>query len=928
MRSKVSCRQSVFALLTLGSAMLGAVSVEGQTPVTGAVTGYVTDDKQKPLPGVTVAIRAVDKTQERTVVTDSEGYYGFPVLEPSAYTLRLTLSGFHELVHERVSVALGAKVRLDFTMNPQTTVAETVTVRGVTPLVEPTETAIKDNITYDQFDNMPILSREFQNIVDTFPGVTQTGRNFNISGSRDNQNIFLIDGARNNDLSNSSTRFRNSVYFIVGSQNPDDAAVGLDSGFVLQSFNQDAIGEVQVVTSAYSAEYGQGSGGIINLVTRSGSDRLTGGFTFNFQHDSFNNKDNVEDLRRAQESLFFGGPIQKGRTWYFASYERDDYRVGFDKRRRANPQGPFGGLIRSFAYEMGIPQSDTSRDKVTGKVTTNPAKDNALNVTINYLRGKSDFNAAINRAAPADIEPRHGSDSSLGALFNDFHSFAGGNVLYSLVKITSAERQSTSDLGVIGEQPLIFNSAGALVDFYVTGAFGELIDADLMSFEWKETYTSYFRKRGQHALKIGFDWERFDEQVFAPARELYVSNNISPAGITVPVSSIPAPRSELWIFSSSGTARDENFDVDLNLFSLFVQDDWEVTPRWAINAGLRYDYDDFVSKNQLSPRLHTAFDLTGDGKTVLRAGAGIFRDRSTLLGLEEQVKELSRSLTIDKATGAILAGNEPGKNVFLTEDFDSPITYQANVGLERDLGHGYVGSTDFIWKKLDNLVWTKIINETPALGGPRPDLTIPANSRLIGNFGTIRDALVQVGLRKVFSQGTQFYANYTFEDTAGNTSQELAGRKETVINNFLEAEDQETLRHPADYEVRHSFKVSGVVRLPFDFVVAPILKWRSGKPWTPERRDPVINGVVYTNRFIAFEGINARRLSEVFQLDLRVQKSFRIQTHVIEAYVDAFNLTDRKNVAAVQAIESFPNFGGATSYLQPRTVQLGGKWRF
>ncbi len=916
---------ATMAVMGLG---LSAVIAGAQTPVTGSVSGHVSDDKQQRLPGVTVTVRGVDKTSETSVVSDEEGYYTFPILEPGPYTLRLTLAGFHELIHERVAVGLGAKVRLDFTLNPQTAVVETVTVRAAAPLIEPTETAIKKNITYDQFDNLPILSREFQNIVDTLPGVTQTGRNFNISGSRDNQNIFLIDGARNNDLSNSSTRFRNSLYFIIGSQNPDDAAVGLDSGFVLQSFNQDAIGDIQVVTSAYSAEYGQGSGGVINLVTRSGSDRLTGGFTFNFQHDSFNKKENVEDLRRVQESIFFGGPVQKGRTWYFASYERDDYRVGFDKRRRANPAGPFGGLIRPFAYDLGIPQSDSARDKLTGKVTMNPARNNALNVTLNYLRGKSDFNAAINRAVAGDVEPRHGNDSSMSLLVNDFHSFATGDILYSLVKVTSAERHSTSDLGVVGEQPIILNSAGVSVDFYVTGAFGELIDADLKSFEWKETYTSYFRKGGQHALKAGFDWERFTEQVFSPARDLFVSNNISPSGAIVPVSSIPAPRSELWIFFATGTARDENFDVDLNLVSLFLQDDWEVNPRLAINAGLRYDYDDFVHKNQLSPRVHTAFDLTGDAKTVLRAGAGIFRDRSTLLGLEEQVKQQSRGLNIDKATGAILSGNEPGQNVFLTPEFVSPITYQANAGLERDLGGGYVASTNFIWKKLDKLVWTKIINETPALGGPRPDLTIPANSRLIGNFGNIRDALVEITLRKQFAQGTFFNANYTFEDTKGNTSQELAGRKETVINNFLEAEDQESLRHPADYEVRHSFKLSGIVRLPFDFAVAPILKWRAGKPWTPERRDPVINGVVFLNRFIAFDGINARLLPQVFQLDLRVQKRVRVRNHSVELYVDAFNITDRKNVASVQAIESFANFGGATSFLQPRTVQIGGKWRF
>ena len=170
-----------------------AVVARAQTPITGSVSGYVNDEKQKALPGVTIAIREIDKTVATTVITDAQGYYAFPILEPGRYSLRLTLAGFHELVHEWVDVGVGAKVRLDFTLNAQTNVA-TVTVRAATPLIEPTETAIKNNITYDQFDNMPILSRDFQNIVDTLPGVTQNGRNFNISGSRDNQNIFLIDG--------------------------------------------------------------------------------------------------------------------------------------------------------------------------------------------------------------------------------------------------------------------------------------------------------------------------------------------------------------------------------------------------------------------------------------------------------------------------------------------------------------------------------------------------------------------------------------------------------------------------------------------------------------------------------------------------------------------------------------------------------------
>jgi outer membrane receptor for ferrienterochelin and colicin len=922
---------STVGMLLMFALFVPAREMAAQSPITGSIAGYVTDEKDQPLPGVAVTVREVNKAQQQSGVTDRAGYYIFPVLEPGTYSLTWSLQGYHNLTHDQLSIGLNSKVRLDVKMTQQTRVAETLTVVGTAPAIEPTETAIKKNITNQQFDDLPILGRDFQSIVDTLPGVNQIGRNLNISGSRENQNIFLIDGTRNDDLSNSSTRFRNSLYFIIGSQNPDDAAVGLDSGFVLQSFNQDAIGEIQVITSAYSAEYGQGSGGVVNLITRSGTDRLNGGATFNLQSDNLNNNKSIDDLRRTQESIFFGGPIVKGRDWFFASYERDDYKVGFDLRRVAPVGGPYGGKIRPFAVGLGIPQSDTSRDRLTGKVTSNPGKNNALNVTLNYLRGTSLYNNAINRASPADIDPRHGKDASFSVFVNDFQSFANGNVLYSLAKAGRVDRHSTSDLGVNGTQPLIYTDSAAgpvFTDFYVTGTFGELIDAKLDSYEWKETYAMYFNRAGRHALKVGSDWERFTENDFVPQHDLFVSENIDPNGLVVPVTTTPAPTSSLFTYFASGTGSDERFDVTLNTISLFLQDDWNPTHRWAINAGLRYDHDDFLSNHEWSPRLHTAYDVLGNGRFVLRGGAGIFRDRSTLLGLEEQVKQQSRFLNIDKATGAITSATSPAQSVFLTPDFQSPITYQANAGFEYDLTHGYIAGMDVIYKDFDKLVWTKIINEPPGLGGAPPDPTIPANSKLLGNFGTIRDTVLAISLRKQTAQGTYLNLNYTFENSRGNTSQELAGRKETVINNFLEAPDQTTIRAPADFEIRHALKFSGVVKLPLGFDVSPIMKWRAGRPWTPELRDPVINGVLYRNVFIAPEGINARRLPEVFQLDLRVQKRFQFGSHSIEAYLDGFNVTNRKNVASVQAITSFAGFGEPVAYLMPRTLQIGGKYRF
>ena len=126
--------KSRFMLVVMMQAIAGlcasAIVSEAQTPVTGSISGYVTDENRKPLPGVTVTVRDVNKTVETTVVTDAVGYYVFPILEPSTYTVRATLASFHDVVYERITVNVGARARLDFTLTPQTKIAEAVTVRA------------------------------------------------------------------------------------------------------------------------------------------------------------------------------------------------------------------------------------------------------------------------------------------------------------------------------------------------------------------------------------------------------------------------------------------------------------------------------------------------------------------------------------------------------------------------------------------------------------------------------------------------------------------------------------------------------------------------------------------------------------------------------------------------------------------------------
>ena len=876
------------------------------------------------LPGVTVVVTDVGRGVTSVRVSDTRGYFIFPTLPPGTYNMRLTLQGFQELVFETINAGPNAKSRFDVVMPAPAAVAETITVIAEAPAIERSEPAIKKTITHEELASLPIRGRDFQSVVDTLPGVTKTGSNFNINGSRDNQNIFLIDGARNNDLGDTSGRFRTSVYFIVNQQNPDDPSIGLDTGFHLQPLNQDAIQEIQVVSAAYSAEFGQGSGGVINLITRSGTDRWTGGFGFNFQDESLNSDDSFDDVRRTQESVYLGGPVSPGKAWFFTSYERDDNRTSFDLRRISYPGEPTGGKIRSFALDTGLPQSDTSNNRFTGKLTVQPANRNRLNLTFNYSSDTSIYNQAINRVSADQIEKRAGDNTTFSVQVNDFHTFDNNNYLYSLVKFSSVDRQSSSNLGPNGEQPIIWSAGpdGSLIftDYYVIGQIGEVIDAQLKAFEWKESYSGFF---GDHSMKFGFDWERFNENLLVPARDLFVSDNRTPDGTVIPVETLPAPPEVLTAFFATGFPVDQQLDATLNTYSGFVQDDWNVNPRWTVNLGLRYDYDDFLENHQISPRIHSIYALTEDGRFVLRAGAGVFRDRSSLLATEEASLVRSRGLNFDRETGEVVSGSNtvPSQNVFLQDGLSSPITYQGNIGLEYEIDRGYVAGANIIYKDFKDLIWTTIINRAP-LTGPAPDPTIPANSKLIGNFGVMRDLIMELTFRKRFNGGF-FNVNYTYEDTEGNSSRELAGRAESVIDSFAEAGDITTRRHSADYEVHHAFKVSGAVTLPYGIQFGSILKARTGRPWTPETRIALPRA-----HFIAPEGINARRLPREFQWDLRGAKSFSSGNTMVEVYLDVFNLTNYENVRSVQNIITSGGFGDPTSFLLPRTLQLGARVQF
>ncbi|HLJ72989.1 MAG TPA: TonB-dependent receptor, partial [Thermoanaerobaculia bacterium] len=234
------------------------------------VQGTIRDQTGAVLPGVTVAATNAATNQSRTAVTDRNGHYYIGALQPGLYTITTDLSGYVPNARKGVRLQLGQFVELDFALRRGTAEAIVVTTRA--PVVDTTETTVATVVGQEQIDSLPTNGRNFLSFSVITPGVTfddtpQQGASatsgLTFGGQRARSNNIMVDGVDNNDP-------------IVGA--------------VRATFSQEAIQEFQVLTNSYSAEYGRATGGIVNIITRSGTNETQGDVFEFFRNDSLNAK--------------------------------------------------------------------------------------------------------------------------------------------------------------------------------------------------------------------------------------------------------------------------------------------------------------------------------------------------------------------------------------------------------------------------------------------------------------------------------------------------------------------------------------------------------------------------------------------------------------------------------------------------------------
>jgi len=630
----------------------------------GAISGTVRDASGAVVPGATVTVTNLDTNIGRSVVTDAEGFYRMPALEPGRYMVRTELSGFTTVEIPDIQVRTSTEVTVDVDLKVAG-VGETLTVTGKAEGVELNKTnpTVGLTSTARQVVELPLSSdRNINNLIAITPTVSRvTGQGtYAAAGQRSRNNNYMIDGSDNNDIS-----------------------VTISTTQVVP----ESVAEFQVTTANYSAEFGRNSGAQVNVITKSGTNTFRGEIWDYYRTNSLASLTNIEkdsglekpaDYTRHQAGASIGGPIIKDKTFFFLLYQYD----GDDPAARP------GSTVRiptpaGFAALSGVPlgsgQTAASRQAVLQRLSflndvyaQNPAFRNYSNINVNGIPIET-AQTNVNIVDPSTYHTFMGrldhrltnndnftiryylndrtdenaiSNCNFGATFCGNQALKDQNLAVSETHIFSSALLNEFRFSLV-RRDLDFpendptSPTAAISGLFTVGGASNFPQSRITdSYQFSDTVTW---TKGRHTFKFGADirYNKVTNNADFNIKGNFTFNNLQDYMNNLAFSYTQALQSASWKANQWQTY-------------FFVQDDFRVTPDLTVNLGLRYELNDVplgmfgaydaeslgalvpgpVKKdtNNWAPRVGFAWSprssnsLIGDGKTVIRGGFGMGYD--------------------------------------------------------------------------------------------------------------------------------------------------------------------------------------------------------------------------------------------------------------------------------------------------------------
>ena len=589
----------VFAI-TLGASHVGL----GQE-TTGTISGRVVDSQGLPIPGATVTATGSQGTKQS--VTDGAGNFTVPFLTPGTYAVRIELQGFTPFAREGVVVRLGQTVDIPATLIVGG-LAESVEVRGTPDTINTRSTTTGANISSEQLQNIPV-GRNVSQTLYLAPGVTSSGsagvNNPSISGGSGLDNQYVIDGVN----------VTNQGYGAIGSYSIIFGSLGNATPF-------DFIQEVQVKTGGYEAEFGNATGGVVNVITKSGSNNMKGAFFAYTRPDGLEGEwkqfQSINGSVQTVGSRYFDGgveaglPIVKDRLFAFGAVN--------PAKNVTMLHAPAGFALDSLGDVERVRNTMTYSAKATWQATS----DHRIDVSFFGDPSKGDNGP---QRASALLVPDTSSFSEL--TYGGHNQTARYNGVFRnnwLVEASFARALNTLE-----ETPSVNTwrvTDQTVTPRLVTGGIGFYEEQNRsLNYQYAAKATNVLRN---HQLRYGVEYDNVDYNTLNQRTgPTFVANDGRTTATGAQITVLPdANFGE--IFRVTRANFNAGHDTTQRYTNFFVQDSWRLGNRLTINPGIRYEQEtlsgdivkDFSLKNNWAPRIGATYDVAGNGRTKIFANYG------------------------------------------------------------------------------------------------------------------------------------------------------------------------------------------------------------------------------------------------------------------------------------------------------------------
>lgn len=616
---------------TVGAlALLVAFAAFAQSRTTGEIFGVVTDESGAPVAGASII--AIGPQGARTATTNDDGEYRIEFLPTGDYSVTASAEGQQSVTVQGVSVRLDNRSRADVELQPMAEVAETITVTAEAPTVDTAKTSTSTEITSDMLGKVP-TGRSVGSVLDLAAGVTDGGAtgagNPSISGASGLENTYIVDGVN----------ITNTGYGSIGSYSIRYGSLGTGVNF-------DFVDTVQVKSGGFEAEYGQALGGIVNVITKRGSNELKGS-VFGYYRPHWLESDRREvslqdgntNITRTEGwdvGFEVGGPVVKDKLFFFVAADPQQDRIG----RKVNDQDPNGDGTIDFPLG-GEYVTVQNRQAYAGKLSWNIMPNHRLELSVFGDPGRSQQG------------PQSGSDllAQQATRFSELQ-YGGNNQVLRYEGIATdwltVEAQISRATNTFSQGFPAKNDQRSVFDTTVSPS---LRSGGVGFYEQEQTsentqyhlkFTNYFQGAGAHELKYGLAYEdvTFTNRKDYTGAPLTVidpdtgEERTTTTGVTI-----------TRLFADDGTtvvdrATRGDFSppakTTTDYFSVFLQDKWNPIQTVTVSAGLRLEEQRlngtaqsyvFKMSDNVAPRVGAAWDFTGRGRGKVYGHYGRFYEK-------------------------------------------------------------------------------------------------------------------------------------------------------------------------------------------------------------------------------------------------------------------------------------------------------------